>query len=84
MSQQASTEVLQLQAGRCVIRIHIITYRLFLTMSPGHQTVECTANRVFDTSLVADRSADDAWVALEKADEERDLDDFREVRASKI
>ena len=28
-------------------------------------------------------SAEDAWEALEKADEKRDLDDFREVRADK-
>lgn len=28
-------------------------------------------------------SAEDAWEALEKADQERDLDDFREVRADK-
>ncbi|KAL9132800.1 MAG: hypothetical protein Q9175_006028 [Cornicularia normoerica] len=53
--------------------------KCFNCKQEGHQTVECTANRVFDTSLVADRSADDAWVALEKADEERDLDDFREA-----
>lgn len=54
-------------------------YLLFLTLSPGHQTSECKANRVFDTSLVADMSADDAWTDLQEADQKRDLDDFREV-----
>ena len=54
---------------------------LFLTLPPGHQTSECKANRVFDTSHLRDMSAEDAWVALHKADEERDLEDFREVRA---
>ena len=39
---------------------------------------------MFDKSLVADMSADDAWVALQKADEDRDLDDFREVCRCKI
>lgn len=51
--------------------------------APGHQTSECKANRVFDTSRVADMSAEDAWEALQKADEERDLEDFREVRGNK-
>lgn len=58
-------------------------YHLFLTPSPGHQTSDCKANRVFDTSLVPDMSAEDAWEALQKADEERELDDFRQVCASK-
>ncbi|KAL9066974.1 MAG: hypothetical protein Q9161_007218 [Pseudevernia consocians] len=49
------------------------------TPLPSHQTSECKANRVFDTSQVADMSAEDAWEALKKADKERDLDDFREA-----
>lgn len=63
-------------------QLFTVRYHLFLTLSLGHQTSECKANRVFDKSLVADMSADDAWVALQKADEDRDLDDFREVRTS--
>ena len=83
MSRQASTEVLQLQAGRYVINFHRTPYYLFLKLSPGHQTSDCTANRVFDTSLVPDVSAEDAWEALQEADKERNLDDFRQVCASK-
>ena len=56
-------------------------YQSLLTRRPGHQTSECKANRVFDTSGVADMSAEDAWDALQKADEERNLEDFREVCA---
>ena len=56
---------------------------LLLTHRPGHQASECTENRVFDTSGIADMAAEDAWEALQKADEDRDLDDFREVRADK-
>ena len=65
-------------------QLFTVRYHLLLTLSSGHQTSECKANRVFDKSLVADMSADDAWIALQKADEDRDLDDFREVCASKI
>ena len=57
---------------------------LVVTLSLGHQTSDCTANRVFDNSHVADMSAEDAWAALQTADNERDLDEFRQVRADKI
>lgn len=57
---------------------------LQVTPSLGHQTSDCTANRVFDNSHVADMSAEDAWAALQAADKERDLDDFRQVRVDKI
>lgn len=76
--------MLQLQAGRFLFhRSPQYTHPLFLTLPSGHLTSECKANRVFDTSLVADMSAEDAWEALQRADEERDLDDFREVRSDK-
>lgn len=75
--------MLQLQARRCLVTLHNLLHRLFLTLPSGHQTSDCKANRVFDTSRVADMSAEDAWDALQKADEDRDLDDFREVRAGK-
>ena len=57
---------------------------LNVTLSLGHQTLDCTANRVFDNSHVADMSAEDAWAALQTADKECDLDDFRQVRVDKI
>ena len=56
---------------------------LKVTLSSGHQTSDCENNRVFDTSDVADMSAEDAWAALQTADKECDLDDFRQVRADK-
>ena len=83
MPQQASSQVLQLQGRRYFTVLYNTPNRLLLTYRPGHQTSECKANRVFDTSRVADMSAEDAWEALQKADEERDLDDFREVRPNK-
>ena len=55
-----------------------------MTLSLGHQTSDCTSNRVFDTSHVADMSAEDAWAALQTADKEGDLDSFRQVRADKV
>ena len=60
-----------------------LSQSLLLTHRLGHPTSECKANRVFDTSHVADMSAEDAWDALQKADEERDLDEIRTVCASK-
>lgn len=45
----------------------------------GHATKDCTNNRVFDLSAIADATAEDAWVALEKADQEKDLDDIRDA-----
>lgn len=52
---------------------------LGLTYHIGHATKDCTNNRVFDLSAIADATAEDAWVALEKADQDRDLDDIRNV-----
>ncbi|KAG7009356.1 hypothetical protein G7Y79_00003g012240 [Physcia stellaris] len=43
----------------------------------GHQTMECTNNRVFDTSGLDVKSAEDAWNAIEQADQEKDLDDLQ-------
>lgn len=45
----------------------------------GHATQECTSKRVFDKSGVPNMDADAAWIVLQKADKERDLDDFRTV-----
>ena len=60
------------------------TSLLKVTLSSGHQTSDCTANRVFDNSHVADMSAEDAWAALQTADKEGDLYNFRQVRIDKI
>lgn len=71
--------MLQLQAARYIILLHSMPSCLLLTGRPGHEATECKANRVFDTSRVADMSAEDAWEALKNADEMRDLEEFREV-----
>ena len=62
---------------------HIMPYRPFLTRHLGHQASGCKANRVLDKSRVADMSAEDAWEALVNADEQRDLEEFREAGADK-
>lgn len=46
---------------------------------PGHKTIECTENRKFDLNDIPDKLPEEAWAALKKASDERDLEDFREV-----
>lgn len=46
----------------------------------GHRTIECTENRKFDLNNVPDKLPEEAWAVLKKASDERDLEDFREVR----
>ena len=41
--------------------------------------MECKNNRVFDTSGLDVKSAEDAWNAIEQADQEKDLDDLQLV-----
>ena len=41
--------------------------------------MECKNNRVFDTSGLDMKSAEEAWSALVKADEKKDLDDIKMV-----
>lgn len=55
------------------------TQKFWLTLATGHEASECKEKRVFDKSGVPDMSPDDAWNALQKADQDRDLDDFRLV-----
>lgn len=43
--------------------------------------MECKNNRVFDTSGLDNKSAEEAWSALVKADEEKDLDEIKLVSA---
>ena len=53
-----------------------------LPISPGHVTQECTNPRAMDWTGVPDKTPDEAWALLTKADEKRDLDDFRQVGRS--
>lgn len=52
----------------------------FANEPPGHVALECKNPHALDWTGVADMSPDDAWAALKKADDERDLDDFRQVK----
>ena len=52
----------------------------YLTLVLGHSASECKANRVFDISDVPEMDAEAAWNALQTADKQRELDDFRFVR----
>ncbi len=51
----------------------------YLTRALGHSASECKANRVFDMSNVPEMDAEAAWNALQFADKEYDLDEFRTV-----
>ncbi|CAG8036861.1 unnamed protein product [Penicillium salamii] len=48
-------------------------------LSEGHRTIECTEKRKFDLNHVADMLPVEAWAAMKKASDEKDLDDFREA-----
>lgn len=67
------TEKVTANKGKFVMDLSILIARV------GHATKDCTSNRVFDLSGIAEATAEDAWAALEKADEEKDLDDIRNV-----
>jgi len=45
----------------------------------GHPTMECKENHVFDMSRVPDMGPEDAWSAIQAADDEKDLDDLKAV-----
>lgn len=51
----------------------------YLTRAPGHSASECKANRVFDMSNVPEMNLEAAWNSLQRADKDRELDDFRTV-----
>lgn len=55
-----------------------------LTREPGHVPKDCTKNRVFDLSNIADATIEVAWDSLLKADEEKDLDEIRAVSGPPI
>lgn len=42
--------------------------------------MECTENRKFDLHDIPDKLPEEAWAILKKASDEKDLEDFREVR----
>lgn len=44
--------------------------------------MECTENRKFDLNSVPDKLPEEAWAALKKASDEKDLEEFREVGKS--
>lgn len=50
-----------------------------LTRESGHVPKDCTKNRVFDMSSIADATVEVAWDNLLKADEGKDLDEIRAV-----
>lgn len=57
--------------------------KMFVADQPwqtGHKTSDCKENRKFDRNDIRDETPEDAWAELKKADKERDLEDFREVR----
>lgn len=44
--------------------------------------MECKDNRKFDLNNVPDKLPEEAWAALKKASDEKDLEEFREVTFS--
>lgn len=42
--------------------------------------MECTQNRKFDQHHVPDKLPEEAWAILKKASDEKDLEDFRDVK----
>lgn len=45
----------------------------------GHKTMDCKDNRKFDLNNIPDKCPEEAWAALTKASNARDLEEFREV-----
>jgi hypothetical protein len=44
-------------------------------------TSECKENRKFDLNDVPDKLPEEAWKILKKASDEKDIEEFRDVRA---
>jgi hypothetical protein len=44
--------------------------------------MECKENRKFDLHDIPDKLPEEAWAILKKASDEKDLEDFREVRTA--
>ena len=44
--------------------------------------MDCTENRKLDQHHTPDKLPEEAWAMLKKASDERDLEDFRDVRIS--
>ncbi|KAL9619518.1 MAG: hypothetical protein Q9160_005881 [Pyrenula sp. 1 TL-2023] len=47
----------------------------------GHEAAECESNRVLDLHNVADKVPEEAWSMLQKASQDRDIDDFKDALA---
>ncbi len=56
-----------------------LPYKAQQLTTAGHQTSECTSQRVLDKSDLPEMDLEVAWDMLLKADQDRDLDDFRTV-----
>lgn len=50
-------------------------------LAKGHKAMECENLRKLDYSSVPDKTVEEAWADIKAASEERDVDDFRAVRA---
>ena len=50
------------------------------TREIGHKTMDCTENRKLDQHHIPDKLPEEAWAILKTASDERDLEDFRDVR----
>lgn len=41
---------------------------------------DCTANRKFDLNHIADKLPEEAWAQMKTASDNKDIDEFREVK----
>lgn len=49
----------------------------------GHKFEECVNNRVFASfNITKNFTPEEAWIALKKADDDKDVDDIKQVRAA--
>ena len=42
--------------------------------------MECTENRKFDLNHIADKLPEEAWAQMKTASDNKDIDEFREVK----
>ena len=57
----------------------VLSYVVVADERIGHRTLECTENRKFDLNNIPDKLPEEAWAALKKASDQKDLEEFREV-----
>jgi hypothetical protein len=53
---------------------------LLLLTTTGHKLAQCENARALDFSGVEEKTAEEAWNAIQAADKEQDLEDLRDVR----